>query len=261
MVDELALVLAVIYASILCSSNSRDLNSTAEHILAVHEHLSILMNFPNDTSATTVKLLQAHVIVTTVQTSKRELLSAHEQLPQLVRAAQSLGLHSLEDASQDLDAEMTRWLWWHLVYLDVEAALMTGLPTFIHPNSFTTKAPTQESMDPLSGVSELGANMLVSSSAMKLASIARLQWASRMQVWLQGSPNLAEMESFRTEMNDIVVSIPITDATTWPRVYCSLIADRAVCVLSQDLRKRNGVVSLGCEQASVRYFCSRFCMK
>ena len=261
MIDELALVLAVVYASLMCSSDSPELIVIAGHVLAAYERLIAVFDFPNDPSTTTIMLLQAHLMVTTVQTSKKELLSAHEQLPQLVRAAQFLCLHSLDDSSPDLDTEIMRWMWWHLIYLDVEAAIMTGLPTFIHHDSYSTTLPTETSIDPLSGISELVPGISISLSAMRSALIARLRWVARMQAWLKERPTLAEMDDLRKEMSEVVLSIPSTNATAWPRTYCSLLADRAICVLSQDLKKRNGVISGRCEETTIRYLQDYFSLK
>ena len=52
-------------------------------------------------------------------------------------------MHLDKKTRNTIDLEIQRRLWWHLIYLDAEAALLTGLPILIHEDDYTTCMPSE----------------------------------------------------------------------------------------------------------------------
>ncbi|PWW80196.1 hypothetical protein C7212DRAFT_355703 [Tuber magnatum] len=80
--------------------------------------------------APTVSSLIAFLITQTCLVREEEPLTSCSFLGMAMRVAQSMGLH--RDGSlfglNEIECEVRRRVWWHIVYLDVQGAIATGLP-------------------------------------------------------------------------------------------------------------------------------------
>jgi hypothetical protein len=80
--------------------------------------------------APTISSLIAFLIVQTCLIREEEPLTSCSFVGMAMRVAQSMGLH--RDGSlfglSEVDCEVRRRVWWHIVYLDVQGAIATGLP-------------------------------------------------------------------------------------------------------------------------------------
>lgn len=78
----------------------------------------------------TVNSLTAFLIVQTCLIREEEPLTSCSFVGLAMRVAQSMGLH--RDGSlfglSDVECEVRRRVWWHILYLDVQGAIATGLP-------------------------------------------------------------------------------------------------------------------------------------
>ncbi|RPA95086.1 hypothetical protein L873DRAFT_1846130 [Choiromyces venosus 120613-1] len=78
----------------------------------------------------TVSSLIAFLIVQTCLIREEEPLTSCSFIGMAMRVAQSMGLH--RDGSlfglNEIECEVRRRVWWHIIYLDIQGAIATGLP-------------------------------------------------------------------------------------------------------------------------------------
>lgn len=132
----LPLLLAVLYAGAISLSAKATLALTdGEHTkssLTSHLYGATMAGlgacaFPR---SPTISSLTAFLIVQTCLIREEEPLTSCSFVGLAMRVAQSMGLH--RDGSLfglcEIECEVRRRVWWHILYLDVQGAIATGLP-------------------------------------------------------------------------------------------------------------------------------------
>jgi len=225
--SELLLLVSLLYSGHICTPGS------------YHDSLAALYNLLLSRSSfetsPTLPLLQAYVIYNSSDVSEALPLTSFTFLPSAVRSAQAMGLHT-EPPNPLLpqQQEMRRRLWWHLVYLDVEASIASGLPRLIHPEDYDTPHPSSSDLSP----------------SMGLALSARWEWTERMQRWLRRPPGSSETEAFSSRCEQLAGAA----TEPWARDYILLQPPRACCVLSHRIKSLRSSPPESALYASARSF-------
>ena len=224
--DTLALLLAVTYCGVISLADDRyfDLSNS---LYSSYEKLIQSYDFPTDFSKSTLPRLQSYVLVSTCRASQTEPIASFGFLPPAVRVAQALKLHIESKSENPIGLEIRRRLWCHLIYLDVEASLLSGLPNLIHSDDYTTEMPS-EMHDGMIGEGSVNHKENVK-SPMMIALKSRYHWALQMRRWRKLPPKDDEFERFEKKINDLRFSIPDTKHNESLRAYVSLQIDRAIC--------------------------------
>ncbi|KAF3929606.1 hypothetical protein ABW19_dt0209432 [Dactylella cylindrospora] len=132
------LLFAVLYTGSL-SISSRKFNEAfpdkghTRNVITDHLHKAALATlavtaFPR---GPTLSSLIAYLLVHTCKIREEEPLTSYAFVGVAMRAAQSAGLHREPSSFRGLnevEREVRRRIWWHIIYLDVQAAIATGLP-------------------------------------------------------------------------------------------------------------------------------------
>jgi hypothetical protein len=185
---------------------------------------------PRNVSAS-IKLLQGSIIINTYKTSHLAPFSAFGFLPQVIRFAQALRLHTDTNQGDQIEIEVRRRIWWHLLSLDIESTIATGLPTIIHRTGYTTQLPAIR-MRHDSALSSIDGLAPSDFCAMRVAMQGHYKWAHCMQTWFATLPSRDEVSSFKHEIMDLVDLIPDRHAENdWARIYLKMQIDRAYCML------------------------------
>lgn len=224
--DTLALLLAVTYCGLVSLADDRYFD-LSDSLYSSYEKLIQSYDFPTDFSKSTLPRLQSYVLVSTCRASQTEPIASFGFLPSAVRIAQALKLHIESKSDNPIGLEIRRRLWWHLIYLDVEASLLSGLPNLIHSDDYTTEMPS-EMHDDMIGEVSVHHNGNVK-SPMMIALKSRYHWALQMRRWRKIPPKDDELERFEKTINDLRFSIPDTKHIDGLRAYVSLQIDRAIC--------------------------------
>lgn len=225
--DDLVLLLAITYCGTVSLADERYLE-LSKILHSAYEKLIRSYNFPTDFSTSTLARLQSYVLVNTCRASHTEPIASFGFLPSTVRTAQALKLHIDSKFNQAIELEMRRRLWWHLVYLDVEASLLSGLPNLIHEDDYTTKMPSKVHNDQFSELCSTGDEPI--HPPMMIGMISRFHWALLMRRWRKRQPESGELEKFEQTMAKLQSKIPDIENNHGPRTYVSLQVDRAVCL-------------------------------
>ncbi|KAK6346312.1 hypothetical protein TWF730_010639 [Orbilia blumenaviensis] len=132
------LLFAVLFTGALSISNRKfkevfpdkehSRNTITGHLnRAAHGTLAITA-FPR---GPTLSSLIAYLLIHTCKIREEEPLTSYSFVGVAMRAAQSAGLHrepSSFKGLNEVEREVRRRIWWHIIYLDVQAAIATGLP-------------------------------------------------------------------------------------------------------------------------------------
>lgn len=132
----LPLMMAILYAGAI----SLSAKATAALTHGEHTQASLTSHLYGATMASlgacafprspTVNSLTAFLMVQTCLIREEEPLTSCSFVGMAMRVAQSMGLH--RDGSlfglNDIECEVRRRVWWHILYLDVQGAIATGLP-------------------------------------------------------------------------------------------------------------------------------------
>jgi hypothetical protein len=193
--SSLLLVLAVLHAGAIAAFSPA---STTVHTL-------FISLFPQTslTTSPTPPLLQAYTLLHTSVISEVQPLSSYTFLPTAIRAAQQLGLHHTESPAAQRQ-------WYHLLHLDIEASIASGLPRLIHAEDFTTQPPALPEIPP----------------PLAAAVTASWEWSTLMHSWMRHHPTAVEFSVFEARCSELVLDDP------WAADYIRLLAPRSICVLS-----------------------------
>ena len=190
-VDCLVQVLAVLYTGAANSTLASDIAlSTSLH--GLYDGALRAVDFDAyPVTSTSIRLLQGFVIMSTFRASRLSPFLAFGFLPRSIRFAQSLRLHVEQRIGSPIELEVRRRLWWHLMSLDVESTIASGLQGIVRYDGYTTGLPSvicdevivdDEVFTLLAGVSHPLSPMMV-------AMQGHWQWAQRMQIWFEGMPD------------------------------------------------------------------------
>ena len=253
-VETLALVLAVLYTG---AANSNPVNVTAcSALLGLYEEIFEAIDFASylarDTRAS-IHLLQACIIMNMFKASQLSPFSAYGFLPQVIRFAQSLRLHVDQKKGDLVEQEVKRRAWWHLVFLDMESTIATGLPPIIHRGTFTTQLPSLYDID----LAALRDSILPGTkdiSPMMVSIQGHFQWAQKMQMWFENLPSQEEVLDFKNSIEKLLNLVP-TDSTPlerWANIYLKIQIDRAYCMLGLRFWQLDQYKGTGCESEVVK---------
>ena len=247
-VDFLIYILSVLYSGCVCHPCAQD-PETSTSIFVVYQRLLHLLDFPANI-ASTIHLLQGYLIFNTCRASQMDHLSSYGFLPQAIRVAQSLSLH-VDGGTSLVGDEVKRRIWWHLVFLDVQASIASGLPCIIHQDDYTTQMPSNVWDSDISGQhNESQFETPQRTPPMMLAMGGRFEWASKMQTWIKGAPMDEEILDFERFVESTLEQIPENTGNEWARTYLKLQIDQASCLMG--FRKGSAVKTLDCHGGTVR---------
>ncbi|KAG7007562.1 hypothetical protein G7Y79_00009g026710 [Physcia stellaris] len=256
--DTIALLLAVTYCGLVSLAEERYFElSTA--LYSSYERLMKSYDFPADFTKSTLPLLQSYVLVNTCRASQTEPIASFGFLPSTVRVAQALKLHVEGKSDSAVNSELHRRLWWHLVYLDVEASLLSGLPNLIHEDDYSTKMPSELYEQTMAGV--LTSAIGDPKSPMMIAVRSRWHWARYMRKWRKRPASDMEFGLFEETINDLLSNIPDTQENSGPRGYVSLQLDRAICYKPQHFIREKSIKYIKCGDkvlTSCRFYLAKF---
>jgi hypothetical protein len=229
---HLVLVLAVLYVGAITSPTILYLEQ-AKSIYNLYYKVMESIEFPSRLdNIFSLQMLQGYLIMNTCRASQHDPLLEYDFLPRAIRMAQLLKLHIVENMGDPTITGIKRHIWWHLVFLDVESSIATGLPPLIHSEDHSTQMPSSiwndhKTVDnPFSSVrTELQV------PPMLLALYGRWQWAQKMQKWMRCTPSQDEFKEFSRSIESLLSLMPESSETEWPRLYLNLQVDRAFCVI------------------------------
>ena len=249
--EPLALILSVVYCGLISINDERYADLTRS-IYKSYDQLLHVLSFPNDISKATVPLLQSYLVVNTCRASQIEPLSSFGFLPPAVRVAQALKLNLERKSLSPVEKEVQRRIWWHLIYMDVEAALVSGLPILIHEDDYTTSMPGQLDDSCITDDQDVALEGLRVKSPMMLAMHGRWHWALQLRTWRKRRPTSAEFDQFEREINSSLANIPAAEDNEWARCYLRLQLERAVCSAARGFLDGKPVNSINCDHRVLR---------
>jgi hypothetical protein len=177
-----------------------------------------------------VQLLQGYVIMNTFRASQLAPFGAFSFLPFVIRSAQILQLHTSAKVGDQAELEAGHRLWWHLLYLDMESTIGSGLQSIIRPNSYDIQLlsvlPTQRIPSSEDNTS------LQASSPMMVAMQGHWELAHRMHIWFGKMPEHHEIVHFSRIIERLQSVLSKDEESEWARIYLKLQVDRAYCMLS-----------------------------
>lgn len=257
-VEALALILSVLYTGAA--------NSTVIDV----QSCSTLLKFFDKTFGTidfagyharnieaSLQILQSYIIMNTFKSSHLAPYSAFGFLPETIRFAQSLRLHVEKTTGDPMDRETRRRIWWHLLFLDVESTIATGLPPIIHRSGYTTQLPSLLPDDTIPAlIDSLQTSRQI--SPIMIAIQGHCQWANRMQIWFEALPSPDEVSKFKAKIHNLLylISDPDEPDNEWARMYLKMQIDRAYCMLGLRFWKLDQYKGTGCHSEVVQYVSS-----
>lgn len=174
--------------------------------------------------------------------------AAYGFLPQVIRFAQAMRLHADKKSDNVTELEVRRRIWWHLLFLDVESIIATGLPPIIHRAGYTTSLPS------LRGYS-VKDDREMDFDPMTIAMQGHYQWAYHMQIWFETLPSHDEVSRFKsliTNSLDLIPDINVLE-NQWARTYLKMQIDRAYCMLGLRFWQLDQYKGTGCHSEVVRF--------
>lgn len=249
--DTLMVILSVAYCGLVSSNDERYADFTRS-IFKSYERLMLVVSFPSDISKATVPLLQSYLIVNTCRASQVEPLSSLGFLSSAVRTAQALKLNLERKLLSPIEEEVQRRIWWHLVYMDVESTLVSGLPNLIHDGDYTTYMPCQLDDASISDTLNPVVDSLPVTSPMMLAMHGRWHWALQIRKWRKRKPTSGEYEEFENALTALLSRGHPLGKDDWSHSYLRLHLSRAVCSAAQGFLGGQSVNRIDCDHKVLR---------
>jgi Fungal specific transcription factor domain len=247
--ELLLLVLAILYTGI-ANSSGLDTSAQSSAFCELYDELARALDLSSyyvTPSPSSIMLLQGLLIMNTFRAGHLAPFTAFGFLPLAIRFAQSLRLHVDQNTGNDVDQDVQRRLWWHLVFLDVESTIASGLPAIISSGSHTAKVPSITWSDPVVGSEE---NNL---SPMMVAMQGHWEWAHRMQIWYERKPEQHEIISFGRVIENLPKIASEGYESEWARVYLQMLIDRAYCMLGLRFWQLDLFKGMDCHSEVVKY--------
>ena len=226
-IETLALVFAATYCGSLCSP----LVGAQIKLRLFAGYRELIQSIEYSGGPKSLGRLQANLLIDTCRATQIEPLLSFQHLPGAIRTAQSLKLHL--ESSTSIPTAIRRQIWWHLIYLDVEASILSGLPKLIHDEDFTTKMPDAEQ------------------TSMSIAIQGRLYWSIYMRMWRRRSPNGGELETFKHCIYELIGQLPSSEGT-WEQLYLEMQVDRAVCSNAKAFLNGKPATQMACDHQLLR---------
>jgi hypothetical protein len=252
--ESLLQTLAVLYTGAANSIAAHDIAQSLS-LFSLYEEVFRVIDFSAFyATSSSLQLLRGFVIVNSFRASQLAPFSAFGFLPQAIRFAQSLRLHVDQKKGTPNETEARRRLWWHLVFLDVESTIASGLHGIIRPDGQTTQLPS--TYGDHAGLDHGDFSRLSSTcqqvSPMMLAMQGHWLWAQRMQKWSEASPGQDEVMQFKRDIEDLLEVLGDNKEHEWPRLYLEMQIDRAYCMLGLRFWQLEQFRGTGCHSEVVR---------
>jgi hypothetical protein len=247
-VESTLLIVAVLYTgasnSTINISQSSTLNKLYEELLSTIEPATYHVN----DKAAALQLLQAYLLVNTFQLSVEPRKSEQSFVAPALKLAQSLNMHLDRPDQSSPEAQVYSRIWWHLVYIDVEVSIATGMQGLIKPNGCTTRLPS------LINESTPHSRTQTPFSPIMVALQGQWQWAHSMQTWAHRLPNQDEVSHFISLIQNLLDLLPEgREENEWPRSYLKLLIDRSYCMLGLKFWLSDQFQGNGCNSDIIRY--------
>jgi len=253
--ESLALISAVLYTG-AANSTVVDIESCFI-LLRFWEKIFGIIDFAGYHSRNidaSLHIIQSYIIMNTFRASHFSPFSAFGFLPNTIRFAQSLRLHVDKKTGDPAGLEIRRRIWWHLLFLDVESTIATGLPPIIHRSVYTTQLPSYSLNDNITAPGTPPQNPGDTSPIM-VAIQGHYQWTKRMQTWFDVLPSQDEVSEFKALITTFLDRIPDTKQSDneWARTYLRMQIDRAYCMLGLRFWQLDQYKGTGCHSEVVQY--------
>ena len=231
-VNSLIHILAVLYTGAAKSTSTYDTVQSSTLYDLYETAIKAVDLDAHCVTSSSIQLLQGIIIMGTFRASQVSPFSAFGFLPRVIRFAQSLRVH-VEPDSDNPVAEVRRRIWWHLISLDVESTIASGLESIIRPGGYTTGLPSVVVDDEIqaNGSSTSIADTPQSLSPMLIAMRGYWQWSQRMQAWFERMPAQADVTQFIRAIENLLGLLGDDEASEWPRMYLTMQIHRAYCML------------------------------
>ena len=254
-VDSIVQFLALLYTGAANSTLASEI-ALSPSLHGLYEDVLHAVDFDAyDITSSSIQLLQGFVIMSTFRASQLSPFSAFGFLPRAIRFAQALRLHVDQRLGSPVASEVHRRLWWHLISLDVESTIASGLQGIIRPDGYTTSLPSIICDDAImedEGL-PLFAGVAQPLSPMMVAMQGHWQWAQRMQIWFERMPNQDEVVHFSRLIENLLGLIDDNEENDWPRTFLKMQIDRAYCMLGLRFWQLDQFKGTDCHSEVVRY--------
>ncbi|TEY61412.1 hypothetical protein BOTCAL_0169g00170 [Botryotinia calthae] len=246
-VESTLLILAILY----CGAVNSTINisqSTTLHDL--YEQLLDIVNLPTyncvHRGSSAIQLLQAYLLVNTFQASTSSSQFRYGFLPHAIRLAQSLQLHFDKPyQSNDMQAEVEKRIWWHLLFLDLQSTITTGAPSLITRHGCTNNVSLPMMLNYASSQD--------SASPMMVAFYGQCQWVRCMRDWLIKMPTQEDVVRLVESIENLLNLLPEVKAENLgPRAYLELLTDSVYCLLGLNFCQEKQLRDIGWHNDIVR---------
>ena len=253
-VESLVQILGVLHTGAANSTSAEDIAQSLS-LSYIYEEIFRVIDFSAFyATSSSLQLLRGFVIVNSFRASQLAPFSAFGFLPQAIRFAQSLRLHIDLKKGTANEIEAQRRLWWHLVFLDVESTIASGLQGIIRPTGHTTHLPSticgQAGLDHTNFLQP--SSTCQQSSPMALAMQGQWLWAQTMQKWSEASPDQAQIVRFKKDIEALLQMLGGAEEDEWPRLYLEMQIDRAYCMLGLRFWQLEHFEGTSCQSEVVR---------
>ncbi|MCJ1308897.1 hypothetical protein MMC25_002552 [Agyrium rufum] len=219
-------------------------------ILYLYEQIFHIIDFASFCpTASALQLLQGFLIMNTISASQKPPFVAYGFVAPAIRFAQVLRLHVDPKIDNVVEAEVRRRLWWHLIYLDAESTIASGLDGIIRIDRYTTQLPCLLS-DVAIIEGELGKSneeQAYHISPMMVAARGRWLWAQCIQKWHNKSPAPGDYPEFSQSIQNLRSSLSDRSDSEWVGVYLEMQIDRAYCMLGLSVWRLERFRQTGCQ--------------
>lgn len=246
--ELLVLILAILYAG---AANMNFPNTDSAFIQDMYDKVIgalDLSTYHVISSTNSLCLLYGIIIMNTFRASHLSPFTSFGFLPFAIRFAQSLRLNISQEADSSVDTESHKRLWWHLVFMDTESTIASGLQGIIRP----------QKMQPPAIDNALTGSGKASPAPMAIAMQGHWEFVHRMQIWLERKPEQHEIIHFGRIIEHLLDILPNGDGSEWTSLYLRMLVDRAYCMLGLRFWQLEQFKGTGCHSEVVRLVKSLF---
>lgn len=253
-VESLVQILGVLYTGAANSTSVDDIAQSMS-LYCIYEEIFRLVDlsafYPSRSS---LQLLQGFVLLNTFRACQFPPFSAFGFLPQAIRFGQSLRLHVDLEQGDPVQIDVRRRLWWHLVFLDIESTIASGLQGVIRSDGHNVKLPRivcdeGDLEDDVFPRSSRTANQAL---PMMLAMHGQRLWAQSMQKWSEALSDEEEVLNFKRRIEHLLESLGQSQEDEWPCTYLNMLIDRAYCMLGLRFWQLEQFKGTDCQSEVVR---------
>ncbi|CAD6453186.1 fec3e051-039a-4079-a834-5caa60890a0e [Sclerotinia trifoliorum] len=250
-VESALLMLAVLHCGAANSTINISQSSTLHDLYEQLLDIVALPTYQIHRRSSAIKLLQAYLLVNTFRARTLSSPFAYGFLSPAIRIAHSLYLHSEKPYHTfEVQNEVEKRIWWHLLFLDLQSTIATGARSLIPRNGYTTSISLP--IDKIVGHAPNQSPTL----PMIIAFQGQCQWVHHMRNWIRDMPNQEDLILFVKTMENLRDILPEGNVeNVGPRAYLNLLIDETYCLLGlnfcearqlEDTRWRHNIVRAAC---------------